>query len=192
MRAIRIHQFGGIDTMRLDETPRPVPRAGEVLIGVKAAGVGPWDRLMREGRISQTLPLTLGSEISGTVAALGGGVSGFALGDAVYGATNDQFVGGYAEYALVEAGKVAPKPDALDYVTAAGLPVVAVTAWQMLFEHARIELGQAVLMRGALARRKWRWKPVPASMEPRAPGTSNVYGRWVPSPSRKATALARN
>src|SRR5262249_32802942 len=55
MRAIRIHGFGGIDTMRLDEIPRPVPGAGEVLVAVKAAGVGPWDRLMREGRISQRL-----------------------------------------------------------------------------------------------------------------------------------------
>jgi len=149
MRAIRIHEFGGIDTIRLDEIPRPVPGAGEMLVAVKAAGVGPWDRLMREGRISQTLPLTLGSDVSGTVAALGAGVGAFALGDAVYGATNDQFVGGYAEYALVEAGKIAPKPAALDYVTAAGLPVVAVTAWQMLFEYARIEPGQAILVRGA-------------------------------------------
>ena len=149
MRAMRIHEFAGIDTMLLDEIPRPVPGAGEVLVAVKAAGVGPWDRLMREGRISQTLPLTLGSEVSGTVVALGAGVSVFALGDAVYGATNDQFVGGYAEYALVEAGKVAPKPAALDYVTAAGLPVVAVTAWQMLYEYARIEPGQAILVRGA-------------------------------------------
>src|SRR5215813_516721 len=127
MRAIRIHGFGGIDTMRLDEIPRPVPGAGEVLVAVKAAGVGPWDRLMREGQISQTLPVTLGSEVSGTVVALGAGVGVFALGDAVYGATNDQFVGGYAEYALVEA----------------------VTAWQMLFEYARIEPGQAILVRGA-------------------------------------------
>jgi NADPH:quinone reductase-like Zn-dependent oxidoreductase len=149
MRAIRIHEFGGIDTIRLDEIPRPVPGAGEVLVAVKAAGVGPWDRLTREGRISQTLPLILGSEISGTVRALGSGIGSFALGDAVYGATNDQFVGGYAEYALVEAGKVALKPATLDYVTAAGLPVVAVTAWQMLFEHARIEAGQAILVRGA-------------------------------------------
>src|SRR5215472_362947 len=100
MRAIRIHGFGGIDTMRLDEIPRPVPGAGEVLVAVKAAGVGPWDRLMREGQISQTLPVTLGSEVSGTVVALGAGVGVFARGDAVYGATNDQFVGGYAEYAL--------------------------------------------------------------------------------------------
>ncbi len=149
MRAIRIHEFGGVDTLRLDEIPRPVAGAGEVLVAVKAAGVGPWDRLTREGRISQTLPVTLGSEVSGTVAAVGAGGGIFALGDAVYGATNDQFVGGYAEYALVEAGKVAPKPAALDDVTAAGLPVVAVTAWQMLFEYARIEPGQAILVRGA-------------------------------------------
>src|SRR5262245_15151544 len=149
MRAIRIHGFGGIDTMRLDEIPRPVPGAGEVLVSVKAAGVGPWDRLMREGRISRTLPVTLGSEVSGTVAALGAGVGVFALGDAVYGATNGRVVGGHAEYAPVEAGKVAPKPAALDYVTAAGVPVVAVTAWQMLFEYARIEPGQAILVRGA-------------------------------------------
>jgi NADPH:quinone reductase-like Zn-dependent oxidoreductase len=121
------------------------------LVAVKAAGVGPWDRLVREGRsgLGQKLPVTLGSEISGTVAALGTGVGGFALGDAVYGATNNQFVGGYAEYALVEANKVALKPAALDYVTAAGLPVVAVTAWQMLFEYARIAPGQAILVRGA-------------------------------------------
>jgi NADPH:quinone reductase-like Zn-dependent oxidoreductase len=151
MRAIRVHVSGGIDTMRLEEIPRPVPEARELLVAVKAAGVGPWDRLVREGRsgLGQKLPVTLGSEISGTVAALGTGVGGFALGDAVYGATNNQFVGGYAEYALVEANKVALKPAALDYVTAAGLPVVAVTAWQMLFEYARIAPGQAILVRGA-------------------------------------------
>src|ERR1700757_3860128 len=99
MRAIRIHEFGGIDTLRLDEIPRPVPGAGGGLVAVKAAGVGPWDRLVREGRsgLGQVLPLTLGSDVSGTVAALGAGVSVVALDDAVYGATNDQFVGGYAE-----------------------------------------------------------------------------------------------
>jgi NADPH:quinone reductase-like Zn-dependent oxidoreductase len=151
MKAIRVHEFGGIDTMRLDEIPRPVPAAGQVLVAVKAAGVGPWDRLVREGQsgLGQALPLILGSDISGTVAALGADIGVFALGDAVYGATNDLFVGGYAEYALVEAGKLARKPAALDYVTAAGLPVVAVTAWQMLFEYARIEAGQAILVRGA-------------------------------------------
>jgi NADPH:quinone reductase-like Zn-dependent oxidoreductase len=151
MRAIRIHEFGGIDAMRTDEISRPVPGPGEVLVAAKAAGVGPWDRLIREGLsgLGQALPLTLGSEISGTVVALGAGVGVFGLGDAVYGATNDQFIGGYAEYVLAQASKVASKPATLDYVTAAGLPVVAVTAWQMLFEHARIEPGQAILVRGA-------------------------------------------
>ena len=151
MRAIRVHKSGGIDALRLDETPCPVPGAGEVLVAVKAAGVGPWDRLVREGQsgLGQALPLTVGSDISGTVAALGADVDVFALGEAVYGATNDRFVGGYAEYALAEAGKVARKPAALDYNTAAGLAVVAVTAWQMLFEYARIEPGQAILVRGA-------------------------------------------
>src|SRR4029077_12212873 len=98
--------------MRLDEIPRPVPEAGEVLVAVKAAGVGPWDRLVREGQsgLGQALPLTPGSDIGGTVAAVGVGVDGFALGEAVYGATNDQFIGGCAEYALVEAGKVASMP----------------------------------------------------------------------------------
>jgi NADPH:quinone reductase-like Zn-dependent oxidoreductase len=151
MRAIRVHKSGGIDALRLDETPCPVPGAGEVLVAVKAAGVGPWDRLVREGQsgLGQALPLTVGSDISGAVAALGADVDVFALGEAVYGATNDQFVGGYAEYALAEASKLARKPAALDYVTAAGLPVVAVTAYQMLFEYARIEPGQAILVRGA-------------------------------------------
>ena len=148
-RACRVHRFGPPEVITLEDVRVPAPRAGEVLVRVKAAGVGPWDRLMREGRISQTLPVTLGSEVSGAVMALGPGVSAFALGDAVYGATNRQFVGGYAEYALVEANMVAPKPAALDEVTAAGLSIVAVTAWQMLFEYARIEPGQAILVRGA-------------------------------------------
>jgi NADPH:quinone reductase-like Zn-dependent oxidoreductase len=151
MRAIRVHKSGGIDTLRLDEIPCPAPGAGDVLVAVKAAGVGPWDQLAREGQegLGQALPVTLGSDISGAVAALGADVDAFVLGDAVYGATNDQFVGGYAEYALAEASKLARKPAALDYITAAGLPVVAVTAWQMLFEYARIEPGQVILVRGA-------------------------------------------
>ena len=127
MRAIRVHESGGIDTMRLDEIPRPVPEVGEVLVAVKAAGVGPWDRLVREGRsgIGQTPPLILGSDVSGTVAALGAGVGGFALGAAVYGATNDQFVGGYPEYTLVKAGKVTPKPAALEAGGLSGSPLFA-------------------------------------------------------------------
>ena len=121
MRAIRVHESGGIDTMRLDEIPRPVPGAGEVLVAVKAAGVGPWDRLVREGQsgLGQALPLTLGSDVSGTVAALGADVDVFALGEAIYGATNDQFVGG-------DVVEVAPQYDPTSNTAMVGA--------QMLFE----------------------------------------------------------
>ena len=74
----------------------------------------------------------------------------FALNDTVYGADKRPVRRRLCQYALVEAGKVAPKPTALDYLTAAGLPAVAVTAWQMRFEHARIEPGQAIPVRGAV------------------------------------------
>jgi NADPH:quinone reductase-like Zn-dependent oxidoreductase len=75
-------------------------------------------------------------------------VTDFQTGDEVYGLTNDQFIGGYAEYAVPSAGKMARKPKALNFVEAAGVPVVAVTAWQMLFEYARITPGQTALIHG--------------------------------------------
>lgn len=97
----------------------------------------------------QPLPLTLGSDLSGTVAAVGSGVSELATGDQVFGVTNTQFLGAYAEYAVASAGMLAKKPNSLSYAEAASVPVVAVTAWQGLFEHARLEAGQTVLIHGA-------------------------------------------
>jgi NADPH:quinone reductase-like Zn-dependent oxidoreductase len=117
---------------------------------VKAAGVGPWDALAREGKsgIPRTLPLTLGSDIAGIVDATGADVSGFTVGEEVYGVTNEQFTGGYAEYALASPGMMAPKPKVLSFIEAASAPVVAVTAWQMLFEYAHAAAGQKVLVHG--------------------------------------------
>ena len=78
----------------IDDLLRPEPAVGELLVCVKAAGAGNWDALIREGKVEiQPLPLILGSELSGIVAAIGGDVSGFKVGDEVYGATNDQFTG---------------------------------------------------------------------------------------------------
>jgi NADPH:quinone reductase-like Zn-dependent oxidoreductase len=91
----------------------------------------------------------LGSDLSGEVAALGSGISGLAVGDQVFGVTNPQFVGAYAEYAVASAGMLAKKPSSLSYVEAASVPVVAVTAWQGLFDHARLEAGQTVVIHGA-------------------------------------------
>jgi NADPH:quinone reductase-like Zn-dependent oxidoreductase len=151
VNAARIHRFGAPDVIVVEDIARPVPGAGELLVRVVAAGVGPWDALIREGKstVSPPPPLTLGSDLSGVVEAIGPGVSQFTRGDAVYGVTNPQFVGAQAEYAVAAVGMLAPKPPRLDHVQAASVPVVAVTAWQMLFEHARPEVGQSVMVLGA-------------------------------------------
>src|SRR5262245_48102769 len=127
MKAARIQQFGPPNVIKIDELPRPEPGAGELVVRVKAAGVGHWDALIREGKVQgEPLPLILGSELSGIVEAIGAGVSGFQTGDEVYGATNEQFTGGYAEYALPSAKRMAQKPTTLNFVEAASVPVVAV------------------------------------------------------------------
>lgn len=97
----------------------------------------------------QPLPLTLGSDLSGEIVTVGPGVSELVLGDQVYGVTNPQFVGAYAEYALVSAGMVSNKPTSLTHVEAASVPVVSVTAWQALFDHAQLKAGQTVVIHGA-------------------------------------------
>jgi NADPH:quinone reductase-like Zn-dependent oxidoreductase len=137
--------------MILERIPRPDPGPGEVLVEVHAAGVGPWDGWIRAGKsaLPQPLPLTLGSDLSGTVAAVGSGVAEITVGDQVFGVTNTQFLGAYAEYAIASAGMIAKKPTSLSYTEAASVPVVAVTAWQALFEHARLEAGQTVVIHGA-------------------------------------------
>ncbi|HJU28934.1 MAG TPA: NADP-dependent oxidoreductase, partial [Candidatus Binataceae bacterium] len=89
------------------------------------------------------------SEISGIVESVGSGVNAFRAGDEIYGATNEQFIGGYAEYAVAAAGMIARKPKALSFVEAASAPVVAVTAWQMLFDYAQVAAGQTALVQGA-------------------------------------------
>jgi NADPH:quinone reductase-like Zn-dependent oxidoreductase len=113
--------------------------------------VAPWDAIIREGRskVSPPPPLTLGSDVAGTVESVGDGVTDFHAGDVVYGVTNAQFVGAHAEYAACKAGMIAPTPRALQPVEAASAPVIAVTAYQMLFEHAKATSGDTVLITGA-------------------------------------------
>lgn len=150
MKAARIHQFGGPEVIVIDDLPIPVPGPGEVVVRVSAAGVGPWDALIREGKaaVNSPLPITLGSDLSGVIAAVGQGVGGRNAGDEVYGATNQQFCGAYTEYAIAKAGMIAPKPGRLGFIEAASAPVVAVTAWQMLFDYAHAQAGQTVLIHG--------------------------------------------
>ena len=148
--AYRIHEFGPPDVITREEVPTPVPGPGEILVKVAAAGVGPWDGWVRSGKsaIPQPLPLTLGSDLAGTVVAVGTDVPHLRVGQPIYGVTNTQFTGAYANYAIAVANMVAPKPVTIDDIEAASIPVIAVTAKQALFIHAGLVAGQTVLIHG--------------------------------------------
>jgi NADPH:quinone reductase-like Zn-dependent oxidoreductase len=141
MRAVRIHRFGGVEVIVHEVLPRPLPAQDQVLVRVKAVGVGPWDVWIRNGKsvLPQPLPLTLGSDLSGVVESVGPGVCGVQRGDEVYGVTNARFTGAWADYAVAEAGMIAPKPERLTPIEAASVPVVASTAWQMVFDHGQVD-----------------------------------------------------
>ena len=151
MKAARVHSFGSPGVVVVEDVPVPSPGPGEVLVRVMAAGVAAWDAIIREGKskVSPQPPLTLGSDLAGVVEQVGPGVTGFALGDEVYGVTNPQFCGAQAEFAVAMAGMIARKPQSLNYVEAASAPVVAVTAWQMLFQYGQAGLGQTAMVVGA-------------------------------------------
>jgi NADPH:quinone reductase-like Zn-dependent oxidoreductase len=151
MKAVRIHRFGPPEVVVVEDIPKPSPGKGEVLVRVAAAGVAPWDAVIREGKskVSPQPPLTLGSDLSGFVEEVGPDVSQFAIGEEVYGVTNPQFCGAQAEFAVALAGMIAPKPRRLSHLEATSAPVVAVTARQMLFEYAQAKSGDSILITGA-------------------------------------------
>jgi NADPH:quinone reductase-like Zn-dependent oxidoreductase len=151
MMAWRVHEFGSPDVMRFERVLRPDPGHGEVLVKVEAAGVGPWDGWIRAGKsaLPQPLPLTLGSDLSGEIVAVGPEVSDLRARDQVYGVTNPRFIGAYAEYAVASAAMVSRKPSSLTHIEAASVPVIAVTAWQALFDHGQLKPGQIVVIHGA-------------------------------------------
>jgi NADPH:quinone reductase-like Zn-dependent oxidoreductase len=138
MKANRIHRLGPPEVIVFEEVEKPSPGAGEVLVAVKASGAGPWDGWIRAGtaKVDQSLPLTLGSDLSGLVETVGPHVTDFAPGNEVFGINNARFTEANAEYAVASVGMIALKPRKLGFIEAASMPVVAVTAWQMLFDHA--------------------------------------------------------
>jgi NADPH:quinone reductase-like Zn-dependent oxidoreductase len=118
---------------------------------VRCAGVAPWDALIRSNTsvTSPKLPLILGSDLSGVIDSVAPDVSNFKPGDEVYGVTNENFIGACAEYAVANPKMLALKPKTLNFAEAASAPVVAVTAYQMLFEYAHLKHGQTALIHGA-------------------------------------------
>jgi NADPH:quinone reductase-like Zn-dependent oxidoreductase len=151
MLAARVEAYGRIDAIHLTRVPMPMPRSGEVLVRVAAAGVGAWDAWVRSGKsaLPQPLPLTLGAELAGTVVATAPDVTSFNSGDEVFGVTNPRFVDADAEYAVAQARSLAKRPDWLAQIEAASIPVSSVTAWMMVREIGAVELGQRVLVHGA-------------------------------------------
>jgi NADPH:quinone reductase-like Zn-dependent oxidoreductase len=152
MKAVRIHGYGGAEVVRYEDAPRPEPQAGEVLVRVRAAGVNPVDWKIREGWLQEMLPLQmpyiLGCDVAGEVEATGDGVTNWQKGDSVY-AMPGVHGGAFAEYIALPATALARKPQSLDWVQAAAVPVVALTAWQALFEHGNLQPGQKVLIQAA-------------------------------------------
>ena len=154
MKAVRIHAFGGLEVLQLEEVARPVPAADEILVKVVASGVNPVDRVMREGssaalRYNLTLPLTLGWDAAGVVEAVGSAVTGLQPGDAVYGVPNFPGNGSYAEFCAAKASQFARKPQRLSFIEAAAVPLAGLTAWTALFEYGKLQAGQRVLIQGA-------------------------------------------
>jgi NADPH:quinone reductase-like Zn-dependent oxidoreductase len=151
MQAVRIHRFGGLEVMALEEIDRPNPSANEVLIKVFAASVNPVDAKMREGKYpvvtEKDLPYVLGRDVSGQIAAAGDNVSTFLIGDDVFAFLSPEH-GGYEEFVLARVDEVAAKPKSLDQVGAAAVPLAGITAWQGLFDHGGLRQGQRVLIHG--------------------------------------------
>jgi NADPH:quinone reductase-like Zn-dependent oxidoreductase len=152
MKAIRTHEPTGISGLVFEEAPDPKPMFCEVLVKVAACGIThnelDWPIwTCRAGhRRTSVIP---GQEVSGVVAALGFGTAGIAVGDEVFGLTDQLRDGAAAEYVAVEARNVAPKPRTVDHVHAAAVPRAGLTAWQGLFDHGKLAKGQTVVIHGA-------------------------------------------
>lgn len=151
MHAVRIHCFGDPNVLKLDDVAIADPKPSEMVVRVAAASVNPVDYKIRSGKYpavkQDQLPKVLGRDIAGVVEHIGSHITKFQKGDAVY-AMLGRDVGGYAEYALATEEEAAPKPAKIDFVTAAAVPLAALTAWQGLFDHGGLRSGQRVLIHG--------------------------------------------
>ena len=149
MKAIRVHQFGGPEVLKVDEIPTPKPDPGQVLVRVRAVGVNPYDTYMRAGTyaIKPHLPYTPGSDAAGTVEAVGTGVTKVKAGDRVY--TAQTLTGAYAEYALALEDQVHQLPQNISFEQGAGVWVPYGTAYHALYHFAKARAGETVLVHGA-------------------------------------------
>lgn len=153
MKAVRFHEFGGPEVLRYEDADQPVPGAGQVRLRVAATTFNGVDANIRAGNMQGPIPVELphtpGIDVAGTVDALGEGVDSLAIGDHVIGFLPMAGVGAAAEYVVAPAEALTLAPTTVPLADAAALPAVGLTAWQALFEYAKLSAGQRVLINGA-------------------------------------------
>jgi NADPH:quinone reductase-like Zn-dependent oxidoreductase len=150
MKAFILKRYGKSDQFAFAEMPRPIIKQDEILVQVHAVGLNPVDNKIPTGAFKPILkfqlPATMGSDVAGVVVEVGSRVTRFKLGDAVFASVFDLGTGTLAEFAVVPESAAALKPENLDFVEAASIPMVGLTAWQALKERAQIKPGQKVFI----------------------------------------------
>ena len=154
MKAVRIHEFGGTEVLKIEDVERPVPAADQILVKVYASGINPTDWAIRQGgndvlRPYLKLPMVLGWDATGVVEEVGSDVTKFKKGDAVYGEPDFPGGGSYAEYLVSKASQFALKPKTIGFVEASAVPLAGLTAWTGIFECGKLQAGQRILVQGA-------------------------------------------
>src|SRR4051812_30479265 len=152
MKAVVVQKYGGPEVLSLQNIPLPEPKEDEIRIQVVAAGVNPVDAAIRSGMFAKffktKLPLIPGCDVAGRVEKTGASVKKFKIGDPVFACLTVERGGGYAEYAVAKESQAAASPKSLNFIEAAAVPVVALTAWQALIDTAHLAGGQTVLIHG--------------------------------------------
>jgi NADPH:quinone reductase-like Zn-dependent oxidoreductase len=152
MKAVVVHEYGGPEVLKYEDTPKPEPKDNEILVRVIASGVNPVDGAIRSGKYAKFFgakpPFIPGYDIAGVVEKTGAKIDKYKSGDPVYAYINLDRGGGYAEYVAVTDDEVSAKPKSLAFVEAAGVPLAALTAWQALIDAAKLSAGQSVLIHG--------------------------------------------
>lgn len=154
MKAAQINNYGDPSVVKIVEVKKPEIKPGYVLVKVKATSLNPYDTIVRVGYLQDSMPLelpiTLGGDIAGTVAEVGIGVTGFNVGDIVYGQANVVAgnSGAFAEYALTKAEQIGKAPTNLSIEEVASLSLIGVSALQALTEHINLKTGQRIFISG--------------------------------------------
>jgi len=154
MRAIRLHQVGGSESLRYEDAPKPSPKDNEVLVRVYATAITPtefawYPTFHTPNGGTRPFPIILGHEFSGVVDVIGPACMGVQVGDSVYGLSDWFINGAQADYCLTVPANIAPKPASLDHAQMAAVPISALTAWQALIDRVHLSEGKRVLVHGA-------------------------------------------